>query len=262
MSKNILKKWIISKNEEEIYSALLLENNFKHAFLTRKSITSLQTNLGKENHFTKHSIHQLKQIHSNRIITCEEALKPPWPEGDALISSKGKKQILCIYTADCIPALFADKLTGRVMAIHSGWRGIVNNILIKSINTMERYGSKKSNIIVALGPAISGRNYEVSINLIKEIYNSINIDNFLVRKSQRENQIDRMFSLGIIKKGHCNKKVLLDIRLAAVKQLLNKGLKENQISVSKNCTFSEDSLFFSWRRTNKRLFQWSYIESK
>ncbi len=68
-------------------------------------------------------------------------------------------------------------------AVHSGWRGTYEQIVISTINKMkENYGTNPKNIIVSIGPHIKECCYEVSwdlINKFKEnkMYNDHNINN-------------------------------------------------------------------------------------
>ena len=258
---NNTQDWILSESQEYLRCKLLLENKFNHAFFTKKfdlkNNTSFKFNTSKEC-----TNHKLKQIHSNKIINSKNSTREPWEEADGLISTKNRNQILWLYSADCIPILLADKSTGRVAAVHAGWKGIANNIIKYTIEKFEKYGTNKKELIIALGPSISKSRYQVNLNLVKDISNSIRNKNINFDKNVVNSELKLMFKKGIIEKDIISEKFLLDIRLAALEQLHIKGLKDNQISVNKNCTFLEENLFFSWRRTGSKDYQWSYIESK
>tara|TARA_Y100001968_G_scaffold174921_1_gene160335 strand:+ start:184 stop:885 length:702 start_codon:yes stop_codon:yes gene_type:complete len=232
-------------------------NGFKHAFFTRnsrgKSPEILIDLITK-----KSSVHMTKQIHSNKVIDASDAKSPPWPEADAIVSNGRGKQSLWIYTADCIPILFADTKTGKVAAVHAGWKGIANGLLGKTISKMESNGSNKRDLIIALGPSISPSKYQVEEDVVILISGSI--DNKII--SDAKNKIKAMKSIGLIREDNNKGKYLLDIRSAAVLQLTGKGLDKNQISVNKNCTFTEKNLFHSWRRDKLNRFQWSVILSR
>jgi YfiH family protein len=68
---------------------------------------------------------------------------------------------LGILTADCTPILFADPIAGVIGAAHAGWRGAVDGICGATIEAMVALGAQPENIIAAIGPTISGANYEV-----------------------------------------------------------------------------------------------------
>ena len=253
--------WVFDDVHKCIYSNLLKKYNFKHAFFLKNSYFFTPQELIKVSS-KNYSTYQLTQIHSNKIIICDKSICYPWPKGDGIISLLKEKQSLWIYTADCIPILFADKSTGQVAAIHAGWRGISKRIIENALNEFKKNGSNIKNIIVALGPAISCNKYQVDSSTIKRIGHSIINSNSYEKKNEDEFIIISMINSSIIKKDKTDKNYLLDIRLSALNQLLIAGLNKHQISINKNCTFSEDKLFFSWRRNQKKLFQWSFIESQ
>ncbi len=69
--------------------------------------------------------------------------------------------MLGILTADCTPILFADPEAGIVGAAHAGWRGAALGIVPATIEAMVGLGADRSRIRAAIGPTISGPNYEV-----------------------------------------------------------------------------------------------------
>ena len=85
---------------------------------------------------------------------------------DSLIT-KEKYQSLWIYTADCIPILIADIKTRNIAACHSGLKGIKNKIISKTLKRLEGIGSKKNNLIIAIGPSIKGDKYQVEKKMLK-----------------------------------------------------------------------------------------------
>lgn len=70
--------------------------------------------------------------------------------------------VLAIYVADCGPIWLADPVTGAVGLLHSGKKGTEGNILQAGLDTMAReFGSKASDVVVALGPCIRPPHYEI-----------------------------------------------------------------------------------------------------
>jgi YfiH family protein len=76
---------------------------------------------------------------------------------------------LSILTADCAPLLFADPEAGVIGACHAGWKGAVNGIISNTINEMQELGARPDRIVAAIGPTISGPNYEVGPDFAAEI---------------------------------------------------------------------------------------------
>ncbi len=255
-SKNI-DKWIIVKHNKGNYlqSELLLRNGFSHAFFTKKIFSNEIKDLKKFNN-VNNTTHYLTQVHGTKILNASESKQGKIPKADSLVSDH-KSQSLWIYTADCIPILIADTNTGIVSVIHAGWRGLKRNIIKKTIKFIEEKGSKRKNLIFALGPAISGKNYEVSQNVIEEIYKSF--DNRT--KALTENMIKEMIIIKFTKSKPFQKNYFLDIRMTAKNHLLLEGLKKEQISTNRNCTYSDHTLFHSWRRDKTKSRQWSFIEA-
>tara|TARA_Y100001968_G_scaffold89236_1_gene80299 strand:+ start:14574 stop:15227 length:654 start_codon:yes stop_codon:yes gene_type:complete len=203
------------------------------------------------------SLHSVNQIHGNKILDSEDCLSPSNPLGDGIVSSLNKSQSLWLYTADCIPILIADKSSGRTAVCHAGWKGLCKRIVSETIKKLESKGSKRKNLIITLGPSISGCNYEVKREVIVSILSTINCE--INSEKIFSNEINRLVS--ILKNKNKNES-LLDIRLVAFKQLTEEGIQEDCISISPFCTFKEDILFHSWRRDKVKNRQWSAILSK
>ncbi|MBR3994685.1 MAG: laccase domain-containing protein [Clostridia bacterium] len=110
---------------------------------------------------------------------------------------------ICVKSADCTPVLFADKTTGAVCAVHSGWRGTVQNIVKEAIDTMAENGSRYEDILCAVGPCIGVCCYEVSEDVYKESLKTLTflkaehlIDTVFTSKRETENGIKYNFNIG------------------------------------------------------------------
>ena len=68
---------------------------------------------------------------------------------------------LAVVTADCVPVLMADARAGVVAAVHAGRVGAAQGIVARALETMVGVGARVNDVSVLLGPAVSGRNYEV-----------------------------------------------------------------------------------------------------
>lgn len=103
----------------------------------------------------------LKQVHSAdvRVLTSRPA-PDELIEADALVTNV-PGLLLGILTADCTPILFADREAGVVGAAHAGWRGAVDGVVEATVLAMVSLGADPARITAAIGPTISGPNYEV-----------------------------------------------------------------------------------------------------
>jgi YfiH family protein len=107
------------------------------------------------------SLVSLRQVHSTRVVTLDSLpdLGEP-PTADAVVT-RLKGVCLSILTADCAPVLLADPDSGVIAAAHAGWKGAAGGILRETINAMKDLGATPGRIRAAIGPTISGANYEI-----------------------------------------------------------------------------------------------------
>jgi YfiH family protein len=113
----------------------------------------------------------VKQVHSNRVVTVDAGTLPDRTiEADALVTDR-PDVLLGILTADCAPLLLVDPEARVVGAAHAGWRGAVDDILANTVAAMEALGARRGNIRLAIGPTISGPNYEVGQEFKDQVLN-------------------------------------------------------------------------------------------
>lgn len=201
-------------------------------------------------------VYWLKQIHSNIIVTtsqidsCERQL-----EGDGIITESPLQSVWCA-SADCTPVLIASPDTGRVMAIHSGWRGSAKEIVPKAISLMTSLGCKKENLLFALGPAIHGKVYQVDENVALEVLKTViknSSSSAEILQIAYENQLAYPDSLP--------GKVRLHVSAVICQQILQQGIDSSQIAMAPYCTYQDASDFFSYRRSGEKKVQYSGIVS-
>lgn len=172
------------------------------------------------------------QVHSARVIRVDG-----WPDtwaagdGDALITNV-PGLALCTQVADCVPVLLHDPENHAVGAIHSGWRGTVKDVTKATIEAMcEAYGTRPHALRAAIGPAISKENYRVGPEVLEEFETLFGVlDDALTGPRDAEGGAG------------------LDVAEAVYRQLVAAGVKAEQISRIRACTFAEEQRFFSSRR--------------
>lgn len=105
---------------------------------------------------------RLKQTHS---ATSVSTFAPGhFGEGDALLSTQ-QGLWLEIRTADCVPVLIADPVRRAVAAIHAGWRGTAARIVAEAIEQLVDAGSRRADLLAAIGPSIGACCFEVGKNV-------------------------------------------------------------------------------------------------
>ena len=202
------------------------------------------------------SVHRLQQIHSGLVLAASEAEAEPWPEADGLASDDGG-QSLWVCGADCPPVLLADRRSGRVAACHAGWRGVVARILPAAIARLAAAGSDPADLLVALGPCVSGANYQVERPVSLEVAGSLRPHGF-----QDEAALEELLACGGLLADPDPHHDRLDLRSAIVRQLQNEGIPGDAIAVCPLCTVAEPDLFHSWRRDQVKAVQWSGLVSQ
>lgn len=248
------RKFIIIRDTKLNYyvSPLLSRFHFIHAFFTKNShefSLELLTNVLN----LKNINYSLNQIHSNNLILGSKLHPNIKSKADGIVSDKAC-QSLWVYTADCLPILFADKRTRRVAAIHCGRLGLEKKIIKRSINFLQELGSMRKELLVAIGPSISKINYLLDIDYIRGFYKNISLN-------ESEQLIDNMYKDYNHISDLPKKKTLLplDLQENAFKQLSCERIPCENIEISEQCTYELSDEFHSWRRARTRKRQWSFI---
>ena len=177
------------------------------------------------------------QMHGTdvRVVKSEDEAKPkPGVLGDdqycdALIS-KTPKILLTVKTADCVPVLLGDAITGAFAAVHAGWRGTSASIVARAIERLRsEYGTRPENLRAAIGPAATVCCYEVGADVIGRF---------------RERFPDADTLLEPTRDGHAR----IDLHKANRNQLIASGVPADRIHTAPFCTMERTDLFFSYRR--------------
>lgn len=202
------------------------------------------------------SVHRPRQVHSAVVLPASQASDEPWPEADGLVSDAGG-QSLWVCGADCTPVLLADPVSGRVAACHAGWRGVAGRILPAAIERLAAAGSDPADLLVALGPAVSGARYPVERWVSLEVAAAMRS-----QPAEPQQELATLIAAGGLVAEAEPGRDLLDIRAAIRLQLQLAGITADHISSCPLCTVEEETLFHSWRRDRRKAVQWSGIVSQ
>ncbi len=116
---------------------------------------------------------EVRQVHGTRIIRADGPLPPPPPEADGLITNR-PGLLLAVFTADCIPLILFDPRRRAAAALHAGWRGTAAGILGRGIQRMgKEFGTRAEDLLLAIGPGISGTRYEVGPEVAEALAGSL-----------------------------------------------------------------------------------------
>ena len=157
----------------------------------------------------------LKQIHS-AVPLLADRLEGCVGEGDALLTNQPGVTV-SIRTADCFPVLLVDMHHQSVAAVHAGWRGTADGVVVQTLRRMRaEFGTHAVDISAAIGPGIGKCCYPVG------------------------EEVARRF--GLTQAGR------LDLAAENLHQLVEYGVPREQISLGRACTFCDRARFYSWRR--------------
>jgi len=172
----------------------------------------------------------LNQVHSNKFyfISKNSKLNNKF-EGDALVTNKRNIPI-AVLTADCAPILIHDENKGMIAAIHAGWKGAYKDIIKKVIKFMIKKGCIPKNITAAIGPCISGNNYQVKEDFIKKFIKKDKKNIIFFKKTKNKN--------------YFNLSKYIHFQL--------KSLNIKKIDIINRDTFNSKNNFFSARRSIRR----------
>ena len=172
------------------------------------------------------------QVHSGDAVVVDGPVAAAdRPKADAVVT-RTPGLVIGILTDDCAPVLLADPEAGVVGAAHAGWRGAVGGVLEAAIATMEDLGALRNRVIAAIGPAINQVSYEVGPDFEQALLQSCaGNEMFLARNNPHG-------------RAHFDLPGFVEMRLKA------NGIGE--IEKQSPCTYANESLFFSFRRSQHR----------
>jgi YfiH family protein len=144
--------------------------------------------------------------------------------GDALATAQ-RQQALIIQVADCQAVMIADPVKRVAANVHSGWRGSIDNIVGRTIDTLvTRLGSRPQHLIAAIGPSL-GPCCAQFVNYRKEI----------PRRYWNYRRAGDLF----------------DFWRLSLDQLTEAGVPPAAVTVAGICTRCNQHLFFSYRGRKK-----------
>jgi len=110
----------------------------------------------------------MNQVHGDHVEVVDGPRDAPLADTDALVT-RTPRLALAVVSADCVPVLLADARAGVVGAVHAGRVGARDGVVARAVEAMVAEGAHEQDISVLLGPAVSGRNYEVPAAMADEV---------------------------------------------------------------------------------------------
>ncbi len=164
----------------------------------------------------------MKPVQSDRVVVVDGDPGATVDDTDALVTTT-PRLALAVLSADCVPVLLADARAGVIGAAHAGRVGAQLGIVARTVEKMVALGASPDDISVLLGPAVSGRHYEVPAIMADEVEAALPGSRTTTGKGTPG----------------------LDIRAGIARQLTTLGI--TTIDIDPRCTV-EDRALFSHRR--------------
>lgn len=187
--------------------------------------------------------HQVHHIESRRIaselFSLPESVRNQILEGVDAVMTDERGICIGVSTADCIPVLLYDEAHHAAAAIHAGWRGTLNHIVMKTVREMTvNFGSNPKEIKAVIGPGISMENFEVG----QEVYDQFAAVNFDM------DAIAKLYPVKEKKEGEPPMKWHIDLKLCNRMDLEMGGVRPENIIDEGICTYASSDDYFSARK--------------
>lgn len=189
---------------------------------------------------TPHRYARPHQTHGDRtILISEDFFRLPANiqemimEGKDAVMTQIQGLVLGVSTADCIPIILYDAEHHAAAAVHAGWRGTQQRIVLKTIEEMRQtFGTSPALLRCVIGPGISMDSFEVG----DEVYKA-----FVDVALPMTDNVARRYP------AHDGERWHLDLKEINRQQLLSAGIPADSIEVSSVDTFTDEH-YFSARR--------------
>ncbi len=247
--------------------ALGLDVGFKTTTINQKPATLERLELAKNSYKKLCSsiesdyahIVQANQSHTDIIKIVDAKINKDEPdfslaeEGieDGLITNK-KNFMLATTNADCILLLFFDPVKKVIANTHSGWRGTLQRISVKTVQKMiKEFGCHTQDIICCICPSIRKCHFEVDKD-VKDMFQNefcdIEENKFM---DIQENKEKTIHITDFIEEKIENTKWNIDTVLINKILLQKEGLKPENIVDSGICSVCNSDIVHSYRMEKK-----------
>ena len=177
------------------------------------------------------------QVHGAdvRVVQTAEEAKPAENQlGETIfcdvIVSNAEGVLAAVKTADCVPILLGDPVSGAFAAVHAGWRGTLAGAVVVGVDRLAKeYDARPENLRIAIGASAGPCCYEVGSEVI-EAFTRQFVDG------------EKLFTE--TRPGHA----MVDLLKANHDQLQSAGVLPERIHTAPICTMCRTDLFFSYRK--------------
>jgi YfiH family protein len=238
-------------------SALLDQAGFRHAFFTREGgvssppfdTLSFAVSVGDDRACVAENlrragrvlgvdpgrIYMLSQVHgtASRVLRGDEdPVEVIHSIGDVTLSST--PGLACaVRAADCVPVLLADRASGAVAAVHSGWRGTTLGAAPAGVAALRALVGADGELVAAIGPHIEACCFEVGDDVAATLAACSSLGEAAVIRVPGKN-------------------ARVDLRRIVRAQLEAVGVRPEAIEDVRGCSVCDRARFHSYRRDGAR----------
>ena len=173
---------------------------------------------------------------------------------DGLITDESGVLLACFF-ADCVPLYFVDPVHHAIGLAHSGWRGTVERMGQKTLDSMSHaFGTRPEDVQAAIGPSICQSCYEVSeevaVAFAKQFTPGRQLAVEYLQRYQQDITDADIDNCLLQDKG--NGKYQLNLWYANYCVMREAGIPTEQIAVTDICTCCNSQFLFSHRASHGR----------
>ena len=203
---------------------------------TRKSFKELEKILKEEN-VTVKRLYTPNVYHITRVIDIDELPEDNFKSADydgILLSTTGDKsdeiitrdltKTLTVMPGDCIVIALIDEKAGIKGILHAGWKGLIDGIIVNTINMFKEKGADVKNIKGLLFPSVSMNCYDLEEDII------VGFRKFAKELGLNEEEIISYNS----EKDRYN----INLRKFALTQIKKLGIRDDNMKTMEYCTYS------------------------
>lgn len=189
--------------------------------------------------FTKENVVCVYENHTDKVLVITEENKEKYLFNkhhkeiyDAMITNAHNIPLL-ITVADCNAIVMYDTKNNVVANIHSGWKGTVQKIYLKTLAKMkETYGTLTEDVVCIYSPTIQSCSWKTKdkdlVESFKKYWEDIPLEDYTYEDKEEYIHVDFTYPITY--------------------ELLKAGVKEDNIINEKICTACNNDVFFSYRK--------------
>jgi len=177
--------------------------------------------------------HRAVQVHGHQALNCCGTVGMHQQQADILLSEDGSP--VAVRIADCTPILIADPVNNRCAAVHAGWRGTAQAVVVHAVEALQDVGGNVADFVTSIGPCIGPCCFEIGQETAAELNQCCNGSASHVEQR--------------------NGKTFADLAAINAQQLRNSGIHRQHIECigghQTTCTCCHPERFFSYRRDGR-----------